>query len=227
MKIEAAIFDMDGVIIDSEPFWKKAEKKVFSSVGVTVSNELSKITESMTTSEVTRFWYEKQPWKKKTLEEVENEVVDYVEFLVEQEGIAIDGIKEVLEKLKKHDYKIGLPTNSPYRLIPAVLKKLNIVSYFDALASAEHEIQGKPDPAIYLTVAGKLNVKPERCIVFEDSYFGLMAAKRAGMKTIAVVAEHTANDMKYEIADARIDNFSQFDLSLLESLNAKWLKDSN
>ncbi len=226
-KIEAAIFDMDGVIIDSEPFWKKAEKEVFSSVGVNVSDELSIITESMTTSEVTRFWYERQPWENKTLEEVENEVVDYVEFLVEQEGIAIDEIKEVLGKLKKHDYKIGLATNSPYRLIPAVLKKLNIVGYFDAFSSAEHEIQGKPDPAIYLTVAGKLNVKPETCIVFEDSYSGLMAAKRAGMKTIAVVAEHADNDMKYEIADTWIDNFSQFDLSLLEFLNGKRLKNNH
>ena len=224
-KIEAVIFDMDGVIIDSEPLWKKAEKKVFSSVGVKVSDELSKITESMTTSDVTRFWYEKQPWEKKTLEEVENEVVDYVEFLIEQEGVAIDGITELLEKLKKQGHKIGLATNSPYRLISAVLKKLNIAGYFDALSSAEHELQGKPDPAIYLTVASKLNTKPEKCIVFEDSYSGLTAAKCAGMKTIAVVPKHTNNDTKYdELADARITNFSQFDFSSFESFDDERLK---
>lgn len=214
-KIEAVIFDMDGVIIDSEPFWKKAEKEVFSSVGAKVSDELSKITKSMTTCDVTRFWYEKQPWETKTLMEVENEVVDYVEFLIEQEGVAVDGIQDFLGKLKKSGHKIGLATNSPYRLILTVLKKLNIAGYFDALSSAEHELQGKPYPAIYLTVAGKLNTKPEKCIVFEDSYSGLTAAKCAGMKTIAVVTEHTNNGIKYEIADARIDTFSQIDLSLL------------
>jgi len=220
-KIEAVIFDMDGVIIDSEPFWKKAEKEVFSSVGVKVSDELSKITESMTTSEVTRFWYEKQPWEKKTLEEVENEVVDYVEFLIDQEGVAIDGIQDFLGKLKKRGHKIGLATNSPYRLIPAVLKKLGVTGYFDALSSAEHELQGKPDSAIYLTVARKLNIKPESCIVFEDSGSGMIAAKGAGMKTIAVVAGHTAANTKYEIADAQIDNFSQFDFSLLEFIDGE------
>jgi len=225
-KVEAVIFDMDGVIIDSEPFWKKAEKKVFSSVGVKVSDELSKITESMTTSDVTRFWYDKQPWETKTLIEVENEVVDHVELLIEQEGVAIDGVQDFLGKLKKRGHKIGLATNSPYRLISAVLKKLNIAGYFDALSSAEHELQGKPDPAIYLTVAGKLNAKPEKCIVFEDSYSGLMAAKYAGMKTIAVVAGHPVADTKYEIADAQIDNFSQFDFSLFEAFDDERLKNN-
>lgn len=214
-KIEAIIFDMDGVIIDSEPLWKKAEKEVFSSVGVKTTDELCKLTESMTTWEVTSFWFERQPWKSKTLKDVENEVIDYVRLLIEKEGVAINGINEFIEKIKCRGYKIGLATNSPYILIPVVLKKLNIADYFDATSSAEHELRGKPNPSIYFSVAKKLNVEPENCIVFEDSYSGLLAAKNAGMKTIAIMKDNTTENVKSEAADIQIKDFTQFDFSLI------------
>ena len=213
--IKAVIFDMDGVVVDSEPLWKKAEKHVFTSVGVDVLEELSSITESMTTAEVTRFWYERQPWANKTLEEVENEVIDRVEFLINNEGFAMDGIKEILEKFKSKGYKIGLATNSPFRLISAVLNKFNLSGYFDVISSAEHELQGKPDPAIYLSSARKLNVQPESCLVFEDSYVGLMAAKNAGMKVVAFLPGDGCSGSKFDMADMKISSFSQFDFSLI------------
>lgn len=218
MRIEAIIFDMDGTIIDSGPLWKKAEKEVFAKVGVKVSDELCKITESMPTTEVVKFWYGQQPWGNKAFKDVENEVIDYVEHLVKEEGIAINGIEETLKKIKYCDYKIGLATNSPYRLIPVVLKKFDIEDYFDIIASAEHELQGKPNPAIYLSVAKKLNVKPEACIVFEDSYLGLSAAKDAGMKTIAVINDNFEENVKSGISDIQIKDYMQFDFSLISEI---------
>ena len=77
-KIKAIIFDMDGVIIDSEGIWKRAEKEVFSAVGVKLSDDLCKITETMTTAEVTKFWFNKQPWENKSLSEIENGVIERV-----------------------------------------------------------------------------------------------------------------------------------------------------
>jgi mannitol-1-/sugar-/sorbitol-6-/2-deoxyglucose-6-phosphatase len=211
-EIKAVIFDMDGVIIDSETIWKKAEKKVFSSVGVELTEELCEITQSMTTSEVTKFWFDKQPWKNISLVEVENEVIKQVAHLITHEGTLIKGADKLIKELKTHGYKIGLATNSPSVLISVVLEKFKLEDYFDAYASAEYEPAGKPNPYVYLTVARKLNLKPERCIVIEDSCPGLEAAKNAGMKTIAFL-----NDAKREcqIADFKINDFIQFDFSFL------------
>ena len=82
--MQAVIFDMDGTLIDSEPMWKEAEKQVFSSIGVNVSEELSAKTASMTTREVTEFWHSYFPWTGKSLEQVENEVIDRVATLIFQ-----------------------------------------------------------------------------------------------------------------------------------------------
>ncbi|WP_071145267.1 hexitol phosphatase HxpB [Bacteroides ihuae] len=210
-RIEAIIFDMDGVIINSEQIWKKAEKEIFSSVGVKLSEELCKITETLTTTEVTEFWFNRYPWKGKTLKEVENGVVERVTFLIEKEGTAISGIGEFIKKLKCKGYKIGLATNSPSALIPVVLNKLKLHQYFDATSSAEHEIEGKPSPYVYLTVAEKLNVKPENCVAIEDSSSGLLAAKKAGMKTVLI----HKNDVDNKIANYRISHYNQFDFSIL------------
>jgi sugar-phosphatase len=213
-KVEAVIFDMDGVIIDSETIWKRAEREVFTSVGVKLSDELCKITESMTTSEVTKFWFERQPWKDKSLDDVEDEVVERVACLIKQEGAPIDGVELLIKKLKANGYKIGLATNSPLRLIQIVLEKLELTDYFDAVASAEHELEGKPNPLVYQSVAKKLKLKPETCIVVEDSYAGLCAAKDAGMRTILIGKENNLK-LEYKIADFKINSYTQFDFSFL------------
>lgn len=106
--IQAVIFDMDGVLIDSEPMWKEAEKDVFTSVGVEVSDSLSAYTASMTTREVTEFWYSHFPWSGKSLEDVENEVVERVEFLISEKGKPMAGVKEILDLFHHQNLKIGL-----------------------------------------------------------------------------------------------------------------------
>lgn len=205
---------MDGVIIDSEKIWKRAEREVFSSVGVKLSDDLCKITESMTTVEVTKFWFDKHPWENVTLKQIENKVINRVAHLIKEEGKAISGIEKFLKRLKSKGYKIGLATNSPAILIPAVLKKLKLDKYFDVTSSAEYELEGKPNPSVYLTVAGKLNSKPEDCFAIEDSFSGILAAKKAGMKTIIFLNDNPEN-VEHEIADYIINNYDEFDISLL------------
>ncbi|WP_339926036.1 hexitol phosphatase HxpB [uncultured Cyclobacterium sp.] len=205
MNCKAFIFDMDGVLVDSEGYWKQAEFEVFTALGVKVTDEGALLTKSMTTIEVVRFWYNKFPWETVAFDTVEQLVISRVIAFIEAEDCLIAGVKPFIEKLKKDKYKIGLATNSPNRIIPVVLKKLGVLHLFDATLSAEHELKGKPDPAIYQSAADKLGAKPEQCIVIEDSYSGMLAAKSAGMKVIAFT--YKGSSIKFEIADFQINSF--------------------
>lgn len=212
---KAVIFDMDGVLVDSEKLWKQAEKEVFSSLGVNVTDTDSEVTKSMTTAEVSQFWFNKFPWQSKTLEAVEQMVISRVMELIMTEDCKIDGIKEFIEKLKINNYKIGLATNSPYKIIPIVLGKLEIAGLFDVISSAEFEEKGKPDPAIYINTAAKLNVATKNCFVIEDSNSGILAAKKAGMTVIAFTNRNP--EIFFDIADLTINQFDNLAAEKLAS----------
>lgn len=210
--MKAVIFDMDGVIIDSEPFWKNAEFEVFSSLGVVLDKEFTDLTQMMTTMEVTKFWYEKFPWESKSFEEVEDMVISRVMELIEQGKAERNGIELFIKQLKSNGFKIGLATNSPYKIIPVVLEKAGIADYFDSIFSAEFVEFGKPDPAIYLMTSKELGIDPENCIVIEDSYSGMLAAKKAGMKVVAFTNGN--QDINISLADYKMESFLETELNI-------------
>ena len=202
---KAVIFDMDGVLVESEAIWKQAEYEVFSSLGVSVTEENSSYTQSLTTKEVTAFWYQKFPWKETPLSEVEEMVVRRVMELILLKDCATLGISAFIKNLKERNFKIGLATNAPEKIIPVVLKKTGTESLFDSVSSADYEEKGKPHPAIYLNTAKKLKVMPEECAVIEDSETGMEAAKKAGMSVIAYT--NGQNTVSLQWADYQIEGF--------------------
>lgn len=208
--IEAVIFDMDGLLIDSEPFWKTAEKEVFGSLGIEVNDQHTFLTSRMTTREVTEYWFAVKPWNGKSQAAVEQEVINRVGELIGLYGKSMPGVEGTLQYIKASGLKIGLATNSPHSLIPRVLEKLNIKRYFDAVLSADFVDQGKPSPEIYLKTASVLSVDPSRCIVFEDSSSGVSAAIAAGMTVIAVPAESLYTDSGFDRAHLKIQSLSYF-----------------
>ena len=196
---------MDGVLVESEAIWKQAEYEVFSSLGVSVTEENSSYTQSLTTKEVTAFWYQKFPWKETPLSEVEEMVVRRVMELILLKDCATLGISAFIKNLKERNFKIGLATNAPEKIIPVVLKKTGTESLFDSVSSADFEEKGKPHPAIYLNTAKKLKVMPEECAVIEDSETGMEAAKKAGMSVIAYT--NGKNTVSLQWADYQIEGF--------------------
>lgn len=208
-QVKAVIFDMDGVLIDSEKFWKQAESEVFTSLGVNLLDEFTALTQSMTTKEVTRFWYERFPWSGLTLQTVEEQVVQRVMELIKTENCEMKGIKAFIESLHKSGLKIGLATNSPAIIIPVVLNKLGLDHYFDAVTSADDVPKGKPDPEIYLLTANKLRINPSECIVIEDSFSGIIAAKSASMK-VAAFTNNKKNSLQ-QATDYAIHDFAHTD----------------
>lgn len=210
MALKAVIFDMDGVLVDSEGFWAEAEREVFSSYGVQVTDDLASQTKYMTTKEVTEFWYSKFPWENPDIPSVEQEVVSKVIERIQTENCTMPGIEEFIKVLKSKEYKIGLATNAPLRIADAVLEKLQVRHFFDVVHSSELEEQGKPHPAVYLSSAQKLGISPEHCIAIEDSHSGLKAAKAAGMKTI--IFTNNNESIHFEHADFKILSFTSAQL---------------
>lgn len=214
--MKAVIFDMDGVIINSEQFWAQAEREVFSSLGVQLSDKLCQHTQRMTTAEVTEFWFRKYPWKDTDLKQVENMVIDRVIELIELEDCEISGIKELVSELKKQGFKIGLATNSPEKIIPVVLRKIRIEHLFDTICSAELEEKGKPHPNVYLSAAKNLGIIPEHCIAIEDSNSGIKAAKAAGMTVGGFINSSTNHSLRE--ANFIIRNFEEMNPALLKKV---------
>lgn len=213
MVVKAVIFDMDGVLVDSEGFWAKAELDVFSSYGVQVTDDLATQTKYMTTKEVTEFWHGRFPWENLDVPKVEQEVVSKVIELIQTEDCTMSGVQTFIKDLKSKKYKIGLATNAPLRVADAVLEKLQIRDLFDTVHSSEFEEQGKPHPAVYLTSARQLGISPEYCIVVEDSHSGLKAAKAAGMKTI--VFTNNDESINSDLADFKILSFESVQVPIL------------
>ena len=207
--MRAVIFDMDGVLIDSEPFWANAEKEVFTSLGARVTAESAERTRFMGTREVTEFWYCQNPWKGPSLVEVEEQVVSLVAEFVAQHGEPNCGLVECLQMIGNKGLKIGLASNSPKSLISATLRSLGIHEYFQAVASSEEVEEVKPSPAVFLLAAERLGVDPNDCLVIEDSSRGVLAARNAGMVTVLLSPSPTSNDLAPVSADYYITELSE------------------
>jgi mannitol-1-/sugar-/sorbitol-6-/2-deoxyglucose-6-phosphatase len=182
----AAIFDMDGLLIDSEEFWKRAEREVFGSVGIEIDEEMAAVTAPMTTREVTEHWYRLRPWDGRSQEDMEAAVIARVADQIRAGRDAMPGVHEILALCASRGWRVGLASNSPAVLCQLVLSELGIARAFHAVVSADLVERGKPDPAVYLHAARLLGVRPQECIAFEDSVTGVRAAIAAGMSVVAV-----------------------------------------
>jgi sugar-phosphatase len=182
----AAIFDMDGTLVDSESYWRIAEREVFGAVGVEVTDELAAVTAPMTPRQVTEFWYGLRPWKGRSFEDMEQAVVARVAQQFRERCPMLPGVREVLAHCGEQGWRVALASNSPALLCELVLRELGIAACFETVVSADDVEQGKPDPAIYLLAARRLGVEPRECLAFEDSLTGVRAARAAGMSVVAV-----------------------------------------
>lgn len=216
--MKAIIFDMDGVLIDSEPLWKIAEIEGFGKVGINLTQTDCEETVGLRIDEVVRLWHKKVGWTDKSMQAVSDDIVDVLIREIYNQGKALPGVYELLENAKLSGLKIGLATSSYQRIIHAVLEKLGIEKYFDELHSAEFEIHGKPHPAVFLTTAEKLNIHPTDCLVVEDSFNGVLAAKSARMKVVAVPEKSHQYDQRLIIADKILPSLHAIDLSDLAVL---------
>ena len=216
--IKAVIFDMDGLLIDSEPLWQKAQIKTFTEIGVILTKEDTAQTIALRVDEVVDYWYMRKPWKIPTKKEVEARIVGRVTDLIGAEGKALRGVDRIVNFFSSSGLPMAIASSSSSEVITAVLEKVGIASKISVIHSAEHEPYGKPHPGVFITTAEKLKVLPEHCLVFEDSPNGVLAAKAAKMKCIAVPNPYVINPTVFSIADKVIDSLEDFELEDLQYL---------
>ncbi len=211
---EAVIFDMDGVLIDSEPLWKIAMEEVFHSLGSKLTKADFQKTVGLRIDEVVHFWNHHENWGVENEQDVEEAIILKMISLISQNAQPLEGVIETLAFLKRKGIKIGLGTSSSSRLIHVVLTELNIAHYFDFTHSAETENFGKPHPAVYLTVAEQLKAKPNKCLVIEDSFNGVIAGLAAKMKVVCIPEKTHFPNPKLALADFQFYTMTEFLLEI-------------
>jgi sugar-phosphatase len=211
--IKAIIFDMDGLLIDSEPIWRAVEIEAFATVGIQLTDEMFLETVGWRLDQVTEYWFKKSPWQNKSKTQLQLEIYDAMESSIRLQGQPLPGALEAIKYVQTKGLKAAVASSSPSRLIEAMVSRFSLRDSFDVLHSAENEPEGKPHPAVFLTTAQKMNVSPDECIAVEDSPPGISSAKGAGMLCLAVPDKH-ADLNQFMEADIVIDSLISFPRAL-------------
>ena len=208
--LKAVIFDMDGVIIDSEPTHLKLEIESYKKLGIEVTED----EHHSFVGSTSRFMWEvlKNKFKlNQTLEElIENERGIYFKYLNSNECDInlIDGVKELIENLHDNGVKLAIASSSPLNVIEVIANKFQIGKYFEVFVTGDYVKRSKPEPDIFLFAAEKMGVSPENCIVIEDSNNGVRAAKKAGMKCVGINSDAEGRQ-DISTADIVINSFKE------------------
>ncbi|MQL46924.1 hexitol phosphatase HxpB [Photorhabdus khanii] len=214
LPIKAAIFDMDGLLIDSEPYWIQGEKEVFSELGLDLS--LAKKlpdTLGLRIDHVVELWYQASPWQGASKSEVEQRITNYVIKQVKENHPLLPGAEYSLNLCREQGLKIGLASASPQYMLEQVLEMFNLSHYFNTVVSAAKLPHSKPHPEVYLRAAEQLSVSPISCVTLEDSFNGMIATKAARMCSIVVPTAHYFDDLRWILADIKLRSLEQLSVT--------------
>ncbi len=212
---KGAVFDMDGLLLDSERIWEQAQITVFLELGLDLTMEMQRATTGIRMAECFGLWGGFFPGVTLDRMRIRERLLELVGTGVRTTGVIKPGAKRALDLCLSAGCRLGLASSSPPEIIAAGLERLGATDMFHVAVSSEMETLGKPDPAVYLTAAARMGVLPEDCIAFEDSVPGVRAAKAAGMFTVAVPEEHNIGRAEYGIADRTITTLEAFNAGFL------------
>lgn len=210
-KITCLLFDMDGVMLDTESqydiFWKRIGKEY----NIGISNFEKKI-KGTTLPGILKKYFSDLP-----SEETEKLIAELDKFESQMEFYEIAGSVDFVKRVKAEGFKVGLVTSSTNTKMIGVNKNKHFDTLFDTLVTASQVEHGKPNPECYLLAAKKLSVNSEQCLVFEDSFAGITAAKAAGMDVIGLATTHSHKELENKGCYKIINNFNN--ISIKELLN--------
>lgn len=219
MSLTTAIFDMDGLLIDSEPLWYEAAIEVMREFDIYIDQDAYNTTTGLRTKEFLQHWFGFFKIDFIKIPTTEEKITSLVISKVIAKGQMMDGVHHVLSIIKNLEFKMGLASSSPLSLIDAVLKKTGLEEMFSVKTSAECLPFGKPHPQVFLNCAEALGSYPTECICFEDSFNGMIAAKASRMKCIVVPHPDHFKQSRWQAADLVLNSLSQLTEKNLAELN--------
>jgi beta-phosphoglucomutase len=216
----AAIFDMDGTLIDNTPYHFKSWQALYKKYG---KGELSKpayykeISGVPVRETIRRVFGDGR--SEAELKGLLNEKEEYYRQIYAPYLAPINGLENLLTELKNADVKMAMGTSATVTDIDFVLDKIRIRDCFDVIINATMVTKPKPDPQVYLKAAQALNMPPEKCVVFEDSLAGIKSANNAGMKVVGITTGHTVAEL--QPVNLIIDDYSKLTVQNLAGLFEK------
>lgn len=201
---------MDGLLIDSEPHWQQAGTEALRIFGVDLTLEQYHTSTGLRTPEWIEYWFSYFNVDMSNAQATIKLIEDNAIKLIQKNGISFPGTNYILDFFKERNFKIGLATSSPLRLVDVVVEKLGIKHYFDIFSSAQGLPQGKPHPQVYLNCAEQMGSSPLECICFEDSFNGIISAKASRMLCVAVPEPIQFDHSKWGAADLKIPALGDF-----------------
>ena len=217
--IRGAVFDMDGTILDSMGMWQDIDRRYLARFGTEAPADLQRRIEGFSVPETARYFKDAFgiPDSMDEIIAAWNEMAreEYLYFLQLKPGA-----EAYLRRLHESGVKLGIATTNYRDLTEACLKRLGILDLFDAVVTSAEIEKGKPDPEIFLKAAEAMGTAPEDCAVFEDLPAGLLAGKRAGMRTVAVydAAAASVDAQKRAMADAYAASWEEWMKETAEDL---------
>jgi HAD superfamily hydrolase (TIGR01509 family) len=213
--IEAVVFDLDGVLLDSEEIWDRAREELAHERGGRWHDQAQRDMMGMSSTEWSRYMANVIGLPEPP-EEINREVVRRLTELYREELPAIPGAREAVERLAAR-WPLGLASSSNRELIDLVLELLGVEHLFTATVSSEEVARGKPAPDVYLEAARRLGVDPTRAAAVEDSHNGILSAKAAGMRVIAIPNAHfPPEEDALREADVVVDSLAELTAEAVE-----------
>lgn len=206
--LEAVIFDMDGVIIDSEPIYKMVEEEIFESLNISVMEEEFNKYIGTNSYYLWKCIKENHGLENSIGELVKLERESNLNYLLKHKELIkpVEGVVKLIQDIHNNGIKLSVASSSPIELISTIIDTIGIRKYFDYIVTGDYVDKCKPEPDVFLYAANKLNIEPSKCMVIEDSKNGTIAAKKAGMRCLGYKNLNSGNQ-DLSKADKITDSF--------------------
>lgn len=208
--MKAAVFDVDGTLVDSIGFWTNLSNNYLLSQGITAAEDLNKALETLTVEEGVSYMQEKYEINK-TLIQIRDEMDELLTSYYREEAELKPFVIELLEVLKSKDIKLGIASVIDEGLISSVLNRYGIYDYFEFIQTCENTGLSKNDERFFKLLSEKMDLKPEEIFLFEDSLYCMKVAKSVGLNVVGVEDDYSKKDLEniIEVSDIYIKDFSK------------------